>query len=82
MTVPFSKIENKICVICQDDLDKTIAQNMVITSCGHNYHEECLTMSFNYQDDKEKKCAVCRKSSSNEESSRCSKHSSRIGTSF
>lgn len=43
------------CVICMDEKPR-----MVITACGHYFHEECMLTYFNKRPENGKNCPICR----------------------
>lgn len=50
--------EDKTCVICLEEMKKD--KKIVMTSCAHFYHKECLEMA------KENGCPICRREIKNE----------------
>lgn len=49
------------CTICMDDdIAEEQKPKMVITACGHSFHEECMQTCFNKMPENKKNCPVCR----------------------
>ena len=52
--IEFNKGIIKECCICLNDIDKN--SSIIVLSCNHIYHKNCITRWFN----KNKTCPICR----------------------